>query len=159
MTWLSEEPPPRPVGPIGWVRAVVKGSALGLLTFGGLGVLLLVRLVEAPLHGIHRPWTPYITQFVCRAAFVILGMGYRVTGRRMTEQGAVVSNHASWLDIFTLNARKRVYFVSKSEVAGWPGIRLRAGPGSVGLRARRGRSSSTATDARRRPRPAFSKTA
>jgi 1-acyl-sn-glycerol-3-phosphate acyltransferase len=34
----------------------------------------------------------------------------------------VVANHVSWLDIFALNARKRVYFVSKSEVAGWPGI-------------------------------------
>ena len=40
----------------------------------------------------------------------------------MRGQGAVVSNHASWLDIFTLNARKRIYFVSKSEVAKWPGI-------------------------------------
>ena len=36
--------------------------------------------------------------------------------------GAVVSNHASWLDIFALNACKRIYFVAKSEVAAWPGI-------------------------------------
>ena len=36
--------------------------------------------------------------------------------------GAVVANHSSWLDIFALNARKRIYFVSKSEVAAWPGI-------------------------------------
>ncbi len=40
----------------------------------------------------------------------------------MAGAGAVVANHASWLDIFALNARKRIYFVSKSEVAGWPGI-------------------------------------
>jgi 1-acyl-sn-glycerol-3-phosphate acyltransferase len=40
----------------------------------------------------------------------------------MTGGGAVVANHASWLDIFALNARKRIYFVAKSEVAGWPGI-------------------------------------
>ena len=40
----------------------------------------------------------------------------------MRYPGAVVANHASWLDIFVLNAGKRVYFVSKSEVAGWPGI-------------------------------------
>jgi len=33
-----------------------------------------------------------------------------------------VANHSSWLDIFALNAGKRVYFVSKSEVADWPGI-------------------------------------
>lgn len=40
----------------------------------------------------------------------------------MKGRGAVVCNHASWLDIFSLNAAKRIYFVSKSEVAGWPGI-------------------------------------
>ena len=33
-----------------------------------------------------------------------------------------MANHASWLDIFVLNAAKRVYFVSKAEVARWPGI-------------------------------------
>jgi 1-acyl-sn-glycerol-3-phosphate acyltransferase len=37
-------------------------------------------------------------------------------------QGAIVANHSSWLDIFVLNACDRVYFVAKSEVAGWPGI-------------------------------------
>ncbi|MBB5723841.1 1-acyl-sn-glycerol-3-phosphate acyltransferase [Loktanella ponticola] len=40
----------------------------------------------------------------------------------MRGPGAIVANHASWLDIFALNARKRIYFVSKSEVANWPGI-------------------------------------
>jgi lyso-ornithine lipid O-acyltransferase len=40
----------------------------------------------------------------------------------MQHKGALVANHASWLDIFTLNACDRIYFVSKSEVAGWPGI-------------------------------------
>jgi 1-acyl-sn-glycerol-3-phosphate acyltransferase len=40
----------------------------------------------------------------------------------MTAKGAIVANHSSWLDIFTLNACDRVYFVAKSEVEGWPGI-------------------------------------
>ena len=40
----------------------------------------------------------------------------------MTHRGATVANHASWLDIFVLNATRRLYFVSKSEVATWPGI-------------------------------------
>jgi lyso-ornithine lipid O-acyltransferase len=123
-TWRSDDPPPptRPPGAAGWARAVLRGAALGLVTFGGLAVLLLVRLVEAPLHGLHRPWTPWITQGVCRTAFVILGIRHRVTGAQMRTPGAVVANHSSWLDIFALNARKRVYFVSKAEVAGWPGI-------------------------------------
>lgn len=122
-TWSSDtEPPQITIGPIGWLLVVLRVLVLGSLVFGGLLVLLLMRLVERPLFGVQRPWTPWLVQFVCRGAFFILGIGFHVVGQPMKERGAVVSNHVSWLDIFSLNARKRVYFVSKSEVAGWPGI-------------------------------------
>ncbi|MEM1373072.1 MAG: lysophospholipid acyltransferase family protein [Pseudomonadota bacterium] len=106
----------------GWMRVIRRGVPLGLNTFGCLVLLLLVRLVERPLCGARRPVSPWITQYVCRSAFFILGMGYHVQGRPMAGPGALVSNHASWLDIFALNAPQRIYFVSKSEVARWPGI-------------------------------------
>lgn len=109
-------------GVAGWVRVVLRGAVLAVLVFGGLAVLLLCRLIERPLYGLHRPVTPYITQFVCRSAFFILGIKLNVTGAPMEGRGAVVANHSSWLDIFTLNASKRIYFVSKAEVARWPGI-------------------------------------
>lgn len=122
-TWYSETTPPtRGPGVFGWLRIVVRAVPLIILVFGGLLVLLLVRLVERPLCGLRRPVTPFITQFVCRGAFVVLGMRFTTQGQPMQGAGAVVANHASWLDIFALNARKRIYFVSKSEVAGWPGI-------------------------------------
>lgn len=122
-TWRAEpEPKLPPIGFGGWLRVLRRGAVLALLIFGGLGLLLLLRLVERPAFGPRRPWTPYITQFVCRTTFVILGMGFSTRGALMTAPGAVVANHSSWLDIFALNARKRIYFVSKSEVAGWPGI-------------------------------------
>ena len=116
------EPAPVPIGPAGWLRAALRGSALVAVTFGGLGLLLALRLVERPLWGAHRPWTPHITQAVCRLAFIVLGIRRKVRGSQMRQHGAVVSNHGSWLDIFALNASKRVYFVSKSEVASWPAI-------------------------------------
>lgn len=103
-------------------RMVLRGLALGIVTFGCLGVLLLLRLIERPLFGLRRPVTPWITRFVCRTAFRILGIGYRVRGAPMHGPGAVVANHGSWLDIFALNASQRIYFVSKDEVKGWPGI-------------------------------------
>lgn len=122
-TWTgAEEPEPPHIGLAGWLRVAWRGAVLGAVTFGCLGVLLLVRLVERPLCGLRRPVTPHITQFVCRTAFVILGIPLCVTGERMALRGAVVANHSSWLDIFALNARKRIYFVAKSEVAGWAGI-------------------------------------
>ncbi len=115
-------PREKPLSVWGVLRALRRGLPLALLVFGCLGILLLVRLIERPIHGLRRPWTPYITQFVCRNAFRILGIGFSTQGQRMELKGAVVANHGSWLDIFTLNATKRVYFVSKSEVANWPGI-------------------------------------
>lgn len=122
-TWTSgDDPTPGPITAAGWLRVALRGLVLGVVTFGCLGLLLLVRLVERPLFGLRRPLTPWITQFVCRSAFVILGMRYSTRGQPMRGSGAVVANHASWLDIFALNARKRIYFVSKSEVANWPGI-------------------------------------
>ncbi len=122
-TWDSDSAPdPVHISPLGWIRVILRGAALAMLVFGCLLILLLVRLVERPLFGLHRPVTPHITQFVCRNAFRILGMRFTSRGHLMTARGAVVANHSSWLDIFALNARKRIYFVSKSEVAGWPGI-------------------------------------
>ena len=105
-----------------WLRILWRGAVLGGLTYGCLVVMLLVRLVEAPLFRQARPWTPHITQFVCRAAFVILRLPLVVRGTPMSGVGATVANHASWLDIFALNAAQRGYFVAKAEVAGWAGI-------------------------------------
>ena len=102
--------------------ALIRAIFLGSVVFGGLVVLLLLRLVERPLYGLRRPVTPYITQAVCRVAFQILGIAFSTSGIAMQHPGAVVANHVSWLDIFALNASKRIYFVSKSEVAGWPAI-------------------------------------
>ncbi len=122
-TWHSEQsPPPETITTAGWLRVVLRAIPLVVVVFGGLGLLLLVRLIEAPLCGVRRPVTPFITQFVCRTAFVLLGITYTSEGMPLQGPGAVVANHASWLDIFALNARKRIYFVAKSEVAGWPGI-------------------------------------
>lgn len=123
VTWRGEDPPvPPPIRPRGWLRVVLRGGILAVWVFGGLLLLLLLRVVERPVFGLRRPWTPAITCIVCRGAFVILGMGFESRGSPLRGAGAVVANHASWLDIFALNARKRIYFVSKSEVAGWPGI-------------------------------------
>ena len=124
------EPEPMKIGPGGWCRVALRGGVLGLLVYCGPAVLLLVRLIEVPLLGLSRPVTPHITQCVCRNA--------------LRQKGALVSNYASWLDIFTLNAPQRVYFVSKSEVASWPGIGwLARATGTVFIRCKGGRPSAS----------------
>ncbi len=122
-TWRgAAEPEATRFGAAGWARIVFRGVPLGLVVFGGLALLLTLRLIERPMNGPRRPWTPWITQAVCRTAFVLLGIRHRIHGSRMGHRGAVVANHSTWLDIFTLNAGKRIYFVSKAEVAKWVGI-------------------------------------
>lgn len=125
MTFWEDAPEP-PVEPsfgfMGWLRVLLRGGVLGVLTFGGLLLLLLVRLIEWPIFGVKRPITPHITRVVCRLAFVVLGMKHRRRGKPMYEHGAIVANHGSWLDVFALNACDVFYFVAKSEVARWPMI-------------------------------------
>ena len=120
--WLHAGYQPPKITPMGWLRVLWRGGVMGLATYGGLVLLLALRLIERPLFGHSRPWTPFVTQWVCRAAFAVLRIGYSVKGQPMTAPGAMVANHASWLDIFVLNAAARIYFVAKSEVAGWAGI-------------------------------------
>lgn len=120
-TWFPEdEGTAIKISPMGWVLVVLRGVPLLVVVISGLLVLLVLRLIERPLCGQNRPVTPYITQGVCKAALWFMGLRLTVVGAHMTQKGAVVANHASWLDIFTLNAAKRIYFVAKSEVAGWP---------------------------------------
>jgi 1-acyl-sn-glycerol-3-phosphate acyltransferase len=122
-TWDGAEPPPRrPPGAVGWLRVGLRGGAL--LSVLGLcfPLLLLVRVPERAIWGRARPVTPWITQGVCILACRILGLPREVQGTPMTGNGAYVANHVSWLDIFVLNASKRLFFVAKAEVAGWAGI-------------------------------------
>ena len=120
--WRAARLPPWRPGPGGWLLILLRGTVIGIVTYGGLAVLLLVRLIEAPLFAPRRPVTPWITQFVCRTALVVMGLRLVRRGQPMTGEGAIVANHSSWLDIFVLNACDRIYFVSKSEVAAWAGI-------------------------------------
>ena len=138
-TWYSEdEPKPPKLTFLGLALAVLRGVPLALNTFGCLAILLLLRVVERPIFGPKRPITPWITQYVCRSAFMLLGMRYRVEGTPLKGPGAIVANHVSWLDIFALNAPQRIYFVSKAEVAGWPGIGwLARATGTVFIRRER----------------------
>lgn len=105
-----------------WRRAV----PMIVVTFVGLLLLLGLRLVEIPFCGGRRPLTGRVVQLVCRANLWLLGFRHEVKGEAAPAPVAIVANHASWLDIFALNATQPVIFVSKVEVGSWPGIGLLA---------------------------------
>ncbi len=139
LTWHGAVPVPVPApGVMGWTRVVLRGVPLVLIVLIGLVLSLLLRPLERAVYGLNRPVTPWITRAVCRAGLALLGVSYRVRGTPITGHGAMVANHSSWLDIFALNAPASVYFVSKDEVADWPGIGwLARATGTVFIRRER----------------------
>ncbi|MEP1614591.1 MAG: lysophospholipid acyltransferase family protein [Roseobacter sp.] len=146
-TWYGQSPPPRApkFNAADWFRLLMRGFIMVVVVFGGLGLLLLIRFIERPLFGERRPVTPNITVFVCQIALRILRLKVEIEGKFEPDAGAVVANHSSWLDIFVLNAVKRVYFVSKSEVSAWPGIGwLARATGTVFVERKRARAAEQA---------------
>ncbi len=123
MTWQDAPPPEtQPMTPRVLLRVLRRAVPMGTLVFGGLALLVALRPIEIAFYRAHRPWTPHITRRVCQGALWLMGLRCDVIGMPMPQGGALVSNHVSWLDIFVLNAGGCVVFVSKSEVARWPGI-------------------------------------
>ena len=140
-TWYAPEPPapPPPLDGAAKWRIVRRAGPLALFLLLCLALLLLVRLVERLLCGLRRPVTPIFQRQVCRAFFRLSGIRLKVTGTPMRDRGAMVSNHVTWLDIFTLSAPRPVFFVSKSEVRSWPGIGFLArAAGTVFITRKRG---------------------
>ena len=121
--WTPDDEPNLPkLDVVGALRFILRLIPMALITFGGLALLLVIRLVELPLFGAHRPITPWITQSVCWVNMWILGIHVDAQGTPLKDRGAMVANHVSWLDVYGLNSRARLYFVAKQEVAGWAGI-------------------------------------
>lgn len=125
-TWREGAPPPMtaPRGLRDWLRVIRRGLPAVLILLLGVGLILPLRGVERLVHGRRRPWTGPHVQIVCRLVLASIGLGWRREGVPLRGPGAVVANHSSWLDILTLNAALPVFFVSKAEVASWPGINI-----------------------------------
>lgn len=123
-TWTGEGDYPefKPISIFGWFRVALRGVLISLIILVGILSLALIRLIEKPIFGLRRPLGGYIPAIVSRLCLMIIGIRFKTSGTPMRSGGAVVANHSSWLDIFTLNAKNPVFFVSKAEVARWPGI-------------------------------------
>lgn len=114
-TWDGGAPPvlPKPTA-LQKLRMGLRGAGLLALTFLLSPFVLLLQLCR-----LHRP-AMAIIRLWARACLWLCGLRLELRGQAMAGQGALVANHSSWIDIFTLLAAGGVYLVSKAEVRTWP---------------------------------------
>ncbi|MEM0987509.1 MAG: lysophospholipid acyltransferase family protein [Pseudomonadota bacterium] len=120
-TWTAEEPPVlSPPPTIGKVVGGIRVACLLLATAVAVGLFLAGRALRAVL----GRWVTFhfgVAWIWARMCLRLAGMRLTVVGQPVAS-GALVANHSSWLDILALRAVKLIYFVSKAEVADWPGV-------------------------------------
>lgn len=107
-----------PYGLAGWTRCVLRVLAMAVIIFGLMGPMVLLRLAG------FSAAAQWIVRLACREVLRVMSLPIICFGSPMPFPGAVVANHCSWLDIFSLNAVQRVLFVAKAEVQVWPLIGL-----------------------------------
>ncbi|WP_299134307.1 1-acyl-sn-glycerol-3-phosphate acyltransferase [uncultured Amaricoccus sp.] len=108
-----------------WVWVAWRAPLALLATLGLFGLFLILKGVDrlARLALADPPaLAPRIIQAWATVVLFLLGLRFQPVGAPMEHPGALVANHASWLDIVTLQRSTRGFFVSKAEVAGWPVI-------------------------------------
>ncbi len=126
MTW-NDEPTPDPV-PLrmgDWLRFGLRAGAMILGSTVLVALLFAAYLAELPMRSRNRLSGPVIRLWG-KLGRALSGLTLQVHGQEMTHGGALVANHSTWLDIFVLHEAAHIYFVSKAEVASWPGIGLLA---------------------------------
>jgi 1-acyl-sn-glycerol-3-phosphate acyltransferase len=127
VSWNGAVPPaPPPVGPAAALRLAWRAPAAALWLGACFAIFVALRGVDAAgraLAGRAAPaLAPWVVLVWARGTLRLLGLGRVARGAPMAGPGALVANHASWLDVVVLQASTRVCFVSKAEVAGWPVI-------------------------------------
>ena len=123
-TWDNKTQPSFPdYRPINYLIFIVRWILIAITIYGLLMLLFLVRLFEFPWG---RPVSPYIVRAASRISLRIIGLKLIIKGQPLTTNGAIVSNHVSWLDIFVCSSAQNALFVAKSEIATWLGIGILA---------------------------------
>jgi 1-acyl-sn-glycerol-3-phosphate acyltransferase len=109
---------------MGLLRAGLRLLALAVC-LPPLTVLLgLVNLVALVAPGPGRWLIDVAVRLWTRTLLTIFGVRIHSVGKPPTPPFFLVANHLSYLDILVLYAHLRARFLSKAEVAGWPGLGL-----------------------------------
>ena len=122
---------------------VLRGTITAALVLGWTLALLPLQMLAFRRRGSLSRYLPVLYH---RVAARIIGLRIDVVGRPVAQKSVLfVANHASWLDIVVLGSVLEAGFITKDDVAAWPGIGLLARlQGSVFISRRRYRTRDQA---------------
>ena len=83
-------------------------------------ITTLLLPVQALLHMLQNPLSKIIPMIYHKIILKLLSIKIVVKGSLGEDGSLIVSNHASWIDIFIISSVIKTSFVSKSEVSRWP---------------------------------------
>ncbi len=112
-TWYGKLPEPtvKKFTFLEWLRICLRAFFIILLICVNLIIFVLLRFVEKYLSNLKLSYK--IVKLVSRTTLRTLKIKLIVHGLPMIENGCVVANHVSWLDIFSLSSVQNIVFVSK----------------------------------------------
>src|SRR5262245_37714749 len=118
------------MGAMKLLRVIIRIPAL-IVASAVLYLLWLIgKLLTAPFHKVggqvRRRWRKIILCGWGRSLAAILGMRIRTTGEQPQPPFFLVSNHLSYVDIIAYAACLECVFISRNDIADWPGIGLLA---------------------------------
>ena len=111
----------------GLTRRVIRGVRAARRGMVGIGWTLPCCAVQAVMLALPGRGKVVFARVYWSVFTWLLGMQVRVIGAPAKGQGRRViyaANHCSWLDIPVLGGRLEACFVSKDEIASWPGVSL-----------------------------------
>lgn len=115
-------------------RVTIRIPLLVLATALLLSLWLAGKFLIWPFKPARRRWRGFVFGIWGRVAAAIIGMRIEVQGEPPQPPFFLVSNHLSYVDIVVFAAHLNCVFISKDELADWPGIGLAArGIGTIFL--------------------------
>ena len=100
------------------VRLAARGLFMAIMMIILMVLFWICRLLEWPFGS--RTASNAVIWVACAWSCKVMGLKVEAEGEPMSQGGARVCNHSSYIDIFVIRAASQIFYVAKAEVRNWP---------------------------------------